>query len=134
MKKHITRIQSVLLIAVGLFISNLATAQSVKASNSFISTATVKHIEGNDYNTLFQVKLINQEGAKFSISVKDTFGNELFGEVYQDKVFDKKFQFENLIEQGAHTITIKSLKGDASQTFKINTETRVIKDVVVKRL
>ena len=134
MKKHITSIQTVLLIAIGLFISNLATAQSVKDSNSFISTAVVKHIEGDDNNTIFQVKLINQEGAKFSISVKDTFGNELFGDVYQDKVFDKKFQFENLIEQGAHTITIKSLKGDASQTFKVNTVTRIVKDVVVNRL
>ena len=134
MKKHITRIQTILLIAVGLFISNLASAQTAKDSNSFISNATLHHIQGPENKTTFQVKLLNQEGVKFSISVKDNFGNELFGEVYQDKVFDKKFQFENLNEVGEHTIIIKSLKGDASQTFKVNTVTRVVKDVVINRL
>lgn len=134
MKKHITRIQTVLLIAVGLFVSNLASAQTAKDSNSFISTASVQHIQGPENHTMFQVKLLNQEGVKFSITVKDNLGNELFGEVYQDKVFDKKFKFENLNELGEHTITIKSLKGEATQTYKVNAVTRTVKDVVINRL
>jgi hypothetical protein len=134
MKKHINYMQTGLFLILGLFVSNLVSAQSAKDSNSFISTAAVKHIEGPDNSSTFQVTLINHQGAKFSVSVKDNLGNELFGDVYEDKVFDKKFQFENLSELGMHTITIRSLKGEASQTFKINAVTRVIKDVVVNRL
>lgn len=134
MKKHITGIQTIVLITVGLLVSNLSSAQTVKDSNSFISTASVQHLQSSENNTTFKVKLLNEEGAKFSVTVKDNYGNQLFGEIYQDKVFDKKFHFENLNELGEHTITIKSFKGDAAQTFKVNAVTRVVRDVVINRL
>ena len=96
MKKHISSMQTILFLVLGLAINNIASAQTAKDTNSFISTAVVKHIPNQEDLTIFQVKLANEGGERFSISIKDDLGTSLFQEVFQDKEFDKKFQFESL--------------------------------------
>ena len=134
MKKYIVSKQTIALFIVCVFMSVASQAQSIKGSSSFIETSVVKPITGEANKTIFQLKLDNKNGEKFTVTVRDNAGTTLFHEAFYDKAFDKKFYFENLNEQGTLAIIVKAVKENASQTFEVNAVTRVVQDVVINRL
>lgn len=134
MKKYIVNKQTIALLIFSILMGNASQAQSTKKSSSFIKSSVIKPITDDSNKTVFQLKLTNKEGEKFSVIVRDNTGTTLFQETFNDKAFDKKFLFENLSEQGTLTITVKSAKDNATQTFEVNAVTRMVQDVVINRL
>ncbi len=125
---------SVLLI--GLFLTTSLSAQSqVSFENPTNKTALIKHVGTIEDKVFIQVQFDNDSGEKFSLGIQDQDGNTLFREVYQDKKFDKRFQFDKLTDDVSKLIfTIRPLKNNYAQVFEINTNTRIIEDVVVTKL
>ena len=134
MKKYIVSKPIIALFIFCFLLSNVSEAQSTKEPSSFIKTSAITPITAELNKTVFQLKLANKDGEKFTVTVKDNTGSTLFQEAFQDKVFDKKFLFENLTEQGTLTIIVKAAKDNVSQTFEVNAVTRVVQDVVINRL
>lgn len=101
-----------------------------------VKTASVKHLGTSQNNAVFQVLVDNEAGEKFSITIKDQFGSILFNEVYHDKKFDRRFLLNK--EEGLTKLTfiLRSLKDNESQTFEINTTTRIVEnyDVTVRKM
>lgn len=110
-----------------------ASAAPPTGPDSPANKVTVKHIGNSDNNMYFKVEMDNPTGDKFSIVVKDQEGNVLFHNFYNDKAFNKTFQLTKE-ETSKVTFIIRSPKGTNAQSFEINTNTRVIDEVVVKRL
>jgi hypothetical protein len=118
-----------------LIFANATTAQTraVAVREPLIGTATVKHIGNPQGSVVFQVQYDNITGDRFSLTIKDEDGAILYQDVYADKKFDKKFQLPQG-EADKIKFIIKGIKTNHIQTFEVNTNTRIIEEVAIKRV
>lgn len=116
----------------------LATVAPVMAQDGIRSTppaVSINYIGTVDNQPIFQIEFDNKNEELFNLSIKDDQGIVLFNEKFKDKKFSKKFQLEKPTEDNVKlTFTIAADKEKQSQSFEINTNVRVIQDVVVTRL
>jgi len=80
----------------------------------------------------FDVKVDNSDGEKFLILVKDESGTTLYRGFFNDKDFKKRFILPKT-DASKITFYVKGENGNKSESFEINTNTRVIEEVVVKK-
>ena len=130
------RSRSVIASLLFVCVLGLSSFSQPQEKDPIVKTATVKHIGYSKDNYVFQVLMDNEAGEKFSVTIKDATGAFLFFDVFYDKKFDKRFLFNK--EEG-HTklnFIIRSLKDNQTQTFEINTSTRVVEnyDITVRKL
>ena len=104
-------------------------AQSVELPK----TAVIKHLGNSEETMFFQVRVDNIVGERFSVSIKDHEGTTIFQEFYTDKNFDKKFRVPKT-DNNRVTFHIKGSKDTIPQSFEINTNTKVVEEVIVKRI
>jgi len=98
-----------------------------------VKSAIIRHIGNDGDNMYFQVLLNNDSGEKFYLTIKDLDGIILFQEVYNDKKFDKKFRLTKG-ETDKVTFVLKSARNNTSQSFEINSNTKMVEEIVVKRM
>lgn len=110
-----------------------AQTRAVAVMEPLPNAATVKHIGNPAGSIVFQVQYDNPSGDKFTLTIKDNDDAVLFQDVYTGKKFDKKFQ---LPEGQADKLKfiIRGARSNHLQTFEVNTHTRVIEEIVVKRV
>ena len=111
-----------------LVVSNLQ-AQSIQTDNK----AIVKHVGNSADAMYFQILLDNSTGEKIKVSLKDQEGNTVFQEMYTDKKLDKTFSVPRTVDTRM-TFHIKSSKSAPVQTFEINSTTKLVEEVIVKRI
>lgn len=144
MRKHLMRVVNANLsrffkAAAFVVITTLATgakAQVTPVSAAIAevpSRATVTYVATGDESLLFDVKVNNEEGEKFTIVVKDDKGAALYRGSYYDKAFKRRFVLPKT-DSNKLTFLIKSESGLQSETFEINTKTSVIEEVSVRRV
>jgi hypothetical protein len=140
MKKQILRSLKIFVkgsfLALMLTFNVCAVAQQPFSGDPIVKTASIKHISTTNDKVVFQLSLDNEAGDKFSVSIKDAIGSTIFYNVYQEKKFDKKFVLERNEDISKLTFVIRSFKDNTTQTFEINTATRVVEnyDVSVRKL
>ncbi|MDP4149133.1 MAG: hypothetical protein Q8927_02020 [Bacteroidota bacterium] len=84
---------------------------------------------------VFNVVYNNPSGSRFSISVLDGRGEQLFIASYNDKFFDKKFTpSEDLDTNGKLVFVVRNFSDNSVQHFEINTGSRLVEDIVVKEV
>lgn len=118
-----------------LILSQAAAAQTkmVAVMEPVASTASVKHIGNPDGTVVFQVQYDNQAGDKFSVIIKDNDGNVIYQDTYSDRKFDKKFQLPQG-ETDKLKFIIKGPKNNTIQSFEVNTLSRMVEEVVVRKV
>jgi hypothetical protein len=110
-----------------------ASASLHAQSTEPVKPAAIRHL-GNTTETMsFQVKYDNESGDKFAVVVRDQDNNVLFQEFYTDKKFDKKFSLPK-IDNNKVIFQIKNVKDSTIQTFEVNANTRLVEEVIVKRI
>ena len=131
----ITRYKLAAITVAMLIIAQAAAAQTraVAVREPVTGTATVKHIGNPQGSVVFQVQYDNLSGDRFSLTIKDNDGAILYQDIYTDKKFDKKFQLPQG-EADKIKFIIKGIKNNHIQTFEVNTNTRLVEEVVVKRV
>ena len=140
MKKQILRSLKIFVkgsfLALMLTINVCAIAQQPFAGDPIVKTASVKHISTTDDKVIFQLSLDNEAGEKFSVTIRDAAGGTIFYNVYEEKKFDKKFLFEKSEDLSKLTFVIRSFKDKATQSFEVNTITRLVEnyDVSITKL
>lgn len=98
-------------------------------------TATVVYTGSTDNALLFDVRINNPNGSKFTLVVQGEDGEVLFSKNYSEKQFAKKIKM--LKSHGSvnrFSFTIKSADKSLEKTFEVNTVTRVVEDIVVTNL
>lgn len=102
-------------------------------TGSGIGKTVVSHLSSNDQSMLFEVKVENAAGEKFTITVRDDDNNTLYRGTFSEKDFRKKFV---LPKADSHKITfhIKSNSGNKTESFEINSHSHFVEEVVVKRV
>lgn len=139
MKKLLLSPKALSLLLAGQLLLSSASAQPARAvayteTASFVQNAQVKAVLSRGRAPVFAVRLLNQEGTRFSVTVKDHHGTTLFQEVYSDRLFDRAFIFEDLAPEGRLTFTFRSLKDGVAQTFEVSSQTRTVQEVVVNKV
>jgi hypothetical protein len=117
----------------GLMVIGLASTAFAHTTDT-TPNPTVKYIGSLDGHPLFKVEFANEKGTPFYLSIKDDQGMVLYTEKIKDKQFSKNFRFESDRDQVKLTFTLEGKNGIQSQEFKVNTNTRVLNDVVVTTL
>lgn len=95
----------------------------------------IRYIGSVDEKPVFQIEFENNTEEVFNVSIKDEEGVVLYKERFKDKKFSRKFQFEKAdMDHVKLTFTLTGEKEKQSQAFEINTNVRVIQDVVITKL
>lgn len=110
-----------------------ATAKAATGVDPFEKNATVKYLGEEEKTLVFNVKYDNVNAAKFLVTIKDQDGATIFQNAFTDTKFDKKFVLPKA-ETGKIVFIISDKKNNYTESFEVSTETRVIEDVVVKKL
>lgn len=125
--------KSVLAIAIAA-ITIPATALTTSTVDPVEETAAVKYIGSEAQTMLFNVKYNNVNASKFIVTIKDQDGITLFQSSFTDVVFDKKFSLPKGTDASKLIFTISDKKNNYSESFEVSTETRVVEDVLVKKV
>jgi hypothetical protein len=108
---------------------------ALQAQSNGNNPVSVRYIGLVDQQPVFQVEFENGEEKSFQVSIRDEEGNLLYNERANAKKFSRKFQLEKSAPESMKlTITLTREKEKQSQVFEINTNVRVIQDVVITRL
>lgn len=105
----------------------------IKSVDPVETTASVKYIGRQDQTMLFNVKYNNTNASKFFVTIKDDDGVTLYQGAFTENAFDKKFSLPKS-EAKKLIFTISDRKNNYSESFEITTETRVVEDVVIKKV
>jgi hypothetical protein len=141
MKKQFVRVVKTTMIsrffktaAIVLMLSGAAShTASASAATEGAGDAVVTHLGSNSNSLFFQVKFDNTTGEKFTILVKDGSGVTLYRGTYNDKDFNRKFVLPKG-ESGKLTFIVKNAEGNKVESFEINTNTRLVEEIVVKKI
>ena len=126
--------KSILSLAFTSLVLVAATSASASTTDS-TPNPTVKYIGSLDGQPVFKVELNNENAKVQYLTIKDDQGTVLYSEKIKSKQFSKSFKFENSDRDHVRlTFTVESDKNVQSQEFNVNTNTRVLNDVVVTTL
>lgn len=110
-----------------------AQAASVSNDKDGIGKAVVTYVSADAETLSFDVKVDNTTGDKFTIIVKDDKGITIYRGTFTDKGFKKRFVLPKT-DSNKLTFLVKSESENKIESFEINNNTRVIEEVVVKRI
>ena len=120
---------------VAMLISVNTNAAGIPADTTLSeTTATVKYVGTDENSYVFNVIYNNDNGEKFLLRIADREGNVLFTQTYTGKKFERRFRLMKDAIQGPLNFTIKNLKDNSIQTFRVTTTEQVVEDVVVKQV
>lgn len=121
------------IFAVAIAAVSIPATAGITSVDPVEKAASVTYIGAENQTLLFNVKYKNVNAAKFFVTVKDEDGVTLYQGAFTDSAFDKKFSLPKT-ESGKVIFTISNKKNNYSESFEISTETRVVEDVVVKKV
>jgi hypothetical protein len=98
-----------------------------------VGKTVINYLSTNEQNNIFEVKVENATGERFTIVIKDNHNNTLYRGAFSGKDFSKKFLLPK-VDSDKITFHVKSNSGSSTETFEINSNTRVVEEVVVKRV
>lgn len=118
--------------------SYFAGAQVTRVSTNIerhagVPDAQISHLGASNGMLTFEVKVNNITGERFRVLVKDVDGTVLFQGAYDDKNFSKRFVIPKP-ESNKLIFVVRNSEGNKSQSFEINSSTRVVEDIEVKKI
>ncbi|HEV7621953.1 MAG TPA: hypothetical protein VGO09_09475, partial [Flavisolibacter sp.] len=123
-------------LLLGLLITEITPAQAqTQITASAFSKPAVKYLGKENNQLVFQLDFDNTTNEYFNVAIKDEDGNLIYMDRFKDKKFSKKF-LVNQSEYGTMKLTflVSTQNDKQAQVFTVNTNTRVIDDVVVTKL
>lgn len=137
MKRHtlsmnVTAFTKKAFIAAALFFA-ATTATLANSGDPKIDEPEIRHLGKTFDSNYFQVKWNNNTGDKFIITIRENSGAILFQETYSDEVFDKKFKLPKK-DDGSLIISFRTLKDNQSESYAIDTNTRIVEEVVIRKV
>ena len=98
------------------------------------ATAEVKYITTKEGDGLFSVVYDNTTGSRFSVTVLDEFGNELYQGFFSDRKFSRKFKLADPEIASKLTFIIRNYGDNSSQRYQVDATSRLVEDVQVKEV
>jgi hypothetical protein len=110
------------------------TSATAKVSDSTFDdeNASVSCLKMEEGQVYFNVKFDNADGGRFDILVNDANGDNLYRATFTGKNFNKVFRAP--VENGKLVIVIRDSKEKTSHKFELSTESRMVQQILVKRM
>ena len=126
-----SRFIPVLLFSVLTLSTNAIFAQDITSTGK----PEVKYVGKVDDQLTFQVNYDNNTNEAFTVAVKDEDGNLLYTDRFKDKKFSKQFRVSPCEYGNMKLVFVFSNdKEKQTQVVQVNTNSRLVDDVVVTRL
>ena len=121
---------AVILLAVMVtFTSASANVDTTFEDGENAAVSCLKLEEGQVY---FNVKFENADGGRFDILVNDVNGDNLYHAAFTGKNFNRVFRAP--VENGKLVIIIRDGKDKISHKFELSTESKMVQQILVKRM
>lgn len=98
------------------------------------ATAEVKYIATKEGQGLFNVIYKNAAGTRFSITVLDEYGNQLYRGLFSDRRFDRKFKLADPESVSKLIFVVRNFGDDSVQRFEVDATSQLVEDVRVTEL
>jgi hypothetical protein len=110
------------------------TSASAKVDTTFEdgANATVSCLKLEEGQVYFNVKFENADGGRFDILVNDVTGDNLYHASFSGKNFNRVFRAP--VENGKLVIIIRDGKDKISHKFELSTESKMVQQILVKRM
>jgi hypothetical protein len=111
------------------------TSASAKVSDTTYEdgeNATVSCLKLEEGQVYFNVKFENADGGRFDILVNDVTGDNLYHASFSGKNFNRVFRAP--VENGKLVIIIRDGKDKTSHKFELSTESKMVQQILVKRM
>ena len=110
------------------------TSATAKVSDSTFDdeNASVSCLKMEEGQVYFNVKFENADGGRFDILVNDANGDNLYRATFTGKNFNKVFRAP--VENGKLVIVIRDSKANTSHKFELSTESKMVQQILVKRM
>jgi hypothetical protein len=126
---------SALALLAGFLLINTVPVYAQIGDQPFSNPVEIKYLGSNYGKMSFQVEFENQNEENLEIAIKDEQGYVLFKEQFKDKKFSKKFQIDrNELGDSKLILSVNGAKEKQAQVYQINTNYRIVEDVVVTKL
>ncbi|MBC7901960.1 MAG: hypothetical protein H7Y27_00995 [Gemmatimonadaceae bacterium] len=134
MKKQIFRGNGMRVIAGRFILTTLFAAATLAgtAQSTVSKSTTVAFVQTQREQLVFKVNYQNVEGDKFEVVVKDADGSVLHQSSYTNKVFSKFFLIPKT-ESVKPVFVIRNLRTNKTEVFEVNTNVKVIEEVLVTK-
>jgi len=120
--------------AIALFFAAAASAQSTGGMLSKEPVATVKCLGIQEDMVVFNVSYPNPDGSKFSLTVKDQDGTQLYQNVFSDKEFYKQFRLPKMDKSKISFVIRNGKEAELVRSFEINVNSRFVEDIAIKKI
>ncbi|GGB12080.1 hypothetical protein [Puia dinghuensis] len=118
-----------------LLVLTTAHARSTIANTGFADTAaTVKYLGTQDDMLVFNVSYANPDGSRFSLTVKDQDGTQLYQGLFNEKTFYKQFRLPKSDKDRIVFVFRDFRDADIVKAFDVNVNSRLIREVAVKQI
>ncbi|HEV3413055.1 MAG TPA: hypothetical protein VG101_11275 [Puia sp.] len=97
-------------------------------------TAEVKYIPVSETQGVFNVVYNNEAGSRFLLQIEDQDGNQLYQNIFTDKLFNRNFQLAEPENYTRLVFLIRNLGDHSSQRFQVETNTHLVEDVNVQEI
>ena len=126
---------AIVLMLTGTYAVTLATPAPYALVNNTYGEgkSLVTHLYSDHEAFVFEVKVENASGEKFYVIVKNDNGSTLYRGSFTDKHFAKKFRVPKG-DTDKIVFNVISKSGASTETFEINTTTKIIEEVLVKKI
>lgn len=118
-----------------LFVLNNIPAQAQDKVRTGIPPADIKYLGKVNNQPLLLIDFDNVNEQTIYLSITDEYGNVLYTEKIKDRKFSKKFQWQTSeMDNAKLKFTLTSEKEKQFQVFEVNSNMRMVQDVVITKL
>ena len=117
-----------------LVLSTAHARPTVAHTGSTDTVATVKYLGTQDDMLIFNVSYVNPDGSKFSLVVKDQDGTQLYQGLFSEKSFYKQFRLPKADKDRIVFVFRDFRDADIVKAFDVNVNSRLIREVAVKKI
>jgi hypothetical protein len=110
------------------------TTGNIEIISTSTAKSSVQFVGASDEAMVFDVKLDNANGDKFTITVTTKDGDVLFSKEFNDKNFAKKFKLVKSDDINSYNFKITSSNKDLEQTFVVDATIKTVDNVTVTKL
>jgi hypothetical protein len=120
-----------------IFLLSVATSHAQSTASGTVAvtdSAMVRYLGTQDDMLIFNVAYDNPKGNKFLVAIKDQDGNQLYRNIFSDKVFYKQFKLPKTEKDKVIFVIRNGQDVPIVKTFAVNVDSRFVQDVAIKKL
>jgi hypothetical protein len=118
-----------------LFTAGTANAQSHgSGAAAGADSAVVKYLGAQDDMLIFNVSYANPQGSKFVVTILDQNGNQLYQDVFTDKIFYKQFKLPKADKDLITFVFRNGQDGPVEKRFAVNVNSHFVQEIAIKKL